>query len=124
MDDTVQVLGQLFSLLDAPEREKRFNTLGVLKLFLARDITRMSSATRETLTRHLLARLGDDEVAFRTVTSTLFSKLDHVVILPALCAKLASANVPVRSAAERYFTRCYLIGVFSLLTISFKSKKK
>jgi hypothetical protein len=95
-------LGQLFLLLDAPEREKRFNALAVLKMFLARDVSHMSTSTRAFLAQHLLSRLGDEELVFRTMASTLFAKLDQRVVVPALCDKLAAGDTRVRTAAERF----------------------
>lgn len=94
---------ELFARLDSDNNTTRRNALDVISELMAicsESGHVLAPSLRENIGKHLLDRLGDEELTNRLQASKLFAQLDPSFVMPALVQLVYSRDVRVRSAAS------------------------
>lgn len=94
---------ELFGRLDSDNNTTRRNALDVISELMAvcsESGHVLAPSLRENIGKHLLDRLGDEELTNRLQASKLFAQLDPLFVMPALVRLVYSRDVRVRSAAS------------------------
>eukprot|EP01018_Ginkgo_biloba_P032849 Gb_14493 [translate_table: standard] len=98
-----QGLQDLFTRLDSDNHIHRRNALDVISELMAicsQSGHALAPSLSQNIAKHLLDRLGDEELTNRVHASRLFAQLDPSFVLPALVRFVYSPDGRVRSAAS------------------------
>ncbi|KAH9302150.1 hypothetical protein KI387_013733, partial [Taxus chinensis] len=96
-------LKELFARLDSDNPNHRRNALDViseLMVICSESGHALASSLSQNIAKHLLDRLGDEELTNRVQASKLFAQLEPSFVLPALVRFVYSSDARVRSAAS------------------------
>lgn len=94
---------ELFARLDSGNNTARRNALDVISELMAvcsESGHVLAPSLRQNIGKHLLDRLGDEELTNRLQASKLFAQLDPSFVIPSLVGFVYSRDVRVRSAAS------------------------
>jgi hypothetical protein len=94
---------ELFARLDSDNNTTRRNALDVISELMAvcsESGHVLAPSLRQNIGKHLLDRLGDEELTNRLQASKLFAQLDPSFVMPTLVRLVYSRDVRVRSAAS------------------------
>ncbi|CAN6454147.1 unnamed protein product [Victoria cruziana] len=98
-----QCLQEIFGRLDSKIHIQRRNAIDVLSQLMAicsDSGNELPASLRHDITKHLLERLGDEDLINRVSAAKLFSQLDPTFVLPALLNCIYSHDKRVQSAAS------------------------
>ncbi|XP_049934180.1 uncharacterized protein LOC116255757 isoform X3 [Nymphaea colorata] len=98
-----QGLQEIFGRLDSKNHVQRRNAIDVLSELMslcADSGNELPSSLRRDIAKHLLERLGDEELINRVSAAKLFSQLDPSFVLPALLKYIYSHDKRLQSASS------------------------